>query len=40
MNEGAILAARENRNEITQYDLIRSIEKGDARTRAPLARTQ
>ena len=27
MNEGAILAARENRNEITQYDLIRSIEK-------------
>src|SRR3989338_9135739 len=27
MNEGAILAARENRTEITQYDLIRSIEK-------------
>ena len=27
MNEGAILAARENRREITQYDLIRSIEK-------------
>lgn len=27
MNEGAILAARENRLEITQYDLIRSIEK-------------
>lgn len=27
MNEGAILAARENRKEITQYDLIRSIEK-------------
>jgi len=27
MNEGAILAARENRNEVTQYDLIRSIEK-------------
>lgn len=27
MNEGAILAARENRIEITQYDLIRSIEK-------------
>jgi len=27
MNEGAILAARENRQEITQYDLIRSIEK-------------
>jgi cell division protease FtsH len=27
MNEGAILAARENRTEITQYDLIRSVEK-------------
>lgn len=27
MNEGAILAARENRTAITQYDLIRSIEK-------------
>ena len=27
MNEGAILAARENRMEVTQYDLIRSIEK-------------
>jgi len=27
MNEGAILAARENRHEVTQYDLIRSIEK-------------
>jgi len=27
MNEGAILAARETRKEITQYDLIRSIEK-------------
>jgi cell division protease FtsH len=27
MNEGAILAARENRKEITQYDLIRSVEK-------------
>ena len=27
MNEGAILAAREGRKEITQYDLIRSIEK-------------
>lgn len=27
MNEGAILAARESRREITQYDLIRSIEK-------------
>ncbi len=27
MNEAAILAARENRREITQYDLIRSIEK-------------
>jgi len=27
MNEGAILAARENRQEITQYDLIRSVEK-------------
>ncbi|XKT75195.1 MAG: ATP-dependent zinc metalloprotease FtsH [Patescibacteria group bacterium UBA2103] len=27
MNEGAILAARENRKTITQYDLIRSIEK-------------
>jgi len=27
MNEGAILAARENRTQITQYDLIRSIEK-------------
>lgn len=27
MNEGAILAARETRTEITQYDLIRSVEK-------------
>ena len=27
MNEGAILAARENRTTISQYDLIRSIEK-------------
>ena len=27
MNEAAILAAREDRHEITQYDLIRSIEK-------------
>ncbi|MEK7650665.1 MAG: ATP-dependent zinc metalloprotease FtsH [Patescibacteria group bacterium] len=27
MNEGAILAARESRTEITQYDLIRSVEK-------------
>lgn len=27
MNEGAILAARENRKEVTQYDLLRSIEK-------------
>jgi cell division protease FtsH len=27
MNEGAILAAREDRKEITQFDLIRSIEK-------------
>ena len=27
MNEAAILAARENRTEITQYDLVRSIEK-------------
>lgn len=27
MNEGAILAARENRRKISQYDLIRSIEK-------------
>ncbi len=27
MNEGAILAARENRTEVAQYDLIRSIEK-------------
>lgn len=27
MNEGAILAARENRTEVSQYDLIRSIEK-------------
>lgn len=27
MNEGAILAARENRTKIGQYDLIRSIEK-------------
>ena len=27
MNEAAILAAREERTEITQYDLIRSIEK-------------
>lgn len=27
MNEGAILAARENRKQISQYDLIRSIEK-------------
>lgn len=27
MNEGAILAARENRKRVSQYDLIRSIEK-------------
>jgi cell division protease FtsH len=27
MNESAILAARENRKKITQYDIIRSIEK-------------
>lgn len=27
MNEAAILAAREDRKEVTQYDLIRSIEK-------------
>ena len=27
MNEAAILAARENRKEVTQYDLFRSIEK-------------
>src|SRR3990167_3902674 len=27
MNEGAILAAREDRKEITQYDLIRAVEK-------------
>ena len=27
MNEAAIVAARENRKEVTQYDLIRSIEK-------------
>ena len=27
MNEGAILAARENRTTVAQYDLIRSIEK-------------
>ncbi len=27
MNEGAILAARENRQKIAQYDLIRSVEK-------------
>lgn len=27
MNEGAILAAREDRNKISQFDLIRSIEK-------------
>ena len=27
MNEGAILAGRENRTKIGQYDLIRSIEK-------------
>jgi cell division protease FtsH len=27
MNEGAILAARESRKKITQYDLLRSIEK-------------
>jgi cell division protease FtsH len=27
MNEGAILAARENRKKISQYDLIRSVEK-------------
>ncbi len=27
MNEGAILAARENRKQVSQYDLIRSIEK-------------
>ena len=27
MNEGAILAARENRKQVSQYDFIRSIEK-------------
>jgi len=27
MNEGAILAAREERNKVTQYDFIRSVEK-------------
>ena len=27
MNEGAILAARENRKKIFQFDLIRAIEK-------------
>ncbi len=27
MNEGAILAAREERNQVSQYDLIRSVEK-------------
>lgn len=27
MNEGAIFAARENRKKVTQYDLIRAIEK-------------
>src|SRR6185436_9372688 len=27
MNEGAILAARENRKQVSQYDLIRSVEK-------------
>lgn len=27
MNEGAILAARENRSQVSQFDLIRSIEK-------------
>jgi len=27
MNEGAILAARENRQKVSQYDLIRAIEK-------------
>ena len=27
MNEGAILAARENRRTVSQYDLVRSIEK-------------
>ncbi|MBI4136256.1 MAG: ATP-dependent zinc metalloprotease FtsH [Candidatus Vogelbacteria bacterium] len=27
MNEGAILAARENRQHVSQYDLIRSVEK-------------
>jgi cell division protease FtsH len=27
MNEGAILAARENRTQVSQFDLIRSIEK-------------
>ena len=27
MNEGAILAARENRKKVTQFDLVRSIEK-------------
>jgi cell division protease FtsH len=27
MNEGAILAARENRQKVSQFDLIRSIEK-------------
>src|SRR5690606_35026385 len=27
MNEGAILAAREDRTQVSQFDLIRSIEK-------------
>jgi cell division protease FtsH len=27
MNEGAILAARENRKKVSQYDLLRSVEK-------------
>ena len=27
MNEGAILAARENRSKVSQYDLVRAIEK-------------
>ncbi|MEK7552584.1 MAG: ATP-dependent zinc metalloprotease FtsH [Patescibacteria group bacterium] len=27
MNEGAILAARENRQRVSQYDLVRSVEK-------------
>ena len=34
MNEAAILAAREDRKQVTQYDLVRSIEKSYDGTRA------